>query len=56
MVALPGCGAEAMVARIVRYILRHRQTWLAPLLISLTLFAALFLLVGGHIRIPSLYR
>ena len=32
------------------------KTWLAPLIITIMIFAALFFLVGGSIDIPFLYR
>jgi Family of unknown function (DUF5989) len=46
---------EALV-QVLNYIRNARKTWLAPLIIAVIIFAALFLLTGGSIDIPFLYR
>jgi hypothetical protein len=45
-------GEDHLVDRIIG----ARKTWLAPLIITVVIFAALFFLVGGTIDIPFLYR
>lgn len=49
----PSC--EALV-QFFNDILSARKTWLAPLIIAIVIFAALFLFTGGSIDIPFLYR
>jgi hypothetical protein len=41
---------------LVDRIIGARKTWLAPLVITVVIFAVLFFLVGGTIDIPFLYR
>jgi hypothetical protein len=45
---------EALV-QVLNYIRNARKTWLAPLIIAVIIFAALFVLTGGSIDIPFLY-
>ena len=42
--------------QLLNYILNARKTWLAPLIMAVVIFAALFFLVGGSLDIPFLYR
>jgi hypothetical protein len=44
------------VVRLSRSIAGTCKTWLAPLIITIVIFAALFFFVGGSIDIPFLYR
>ncbi len=45
-----------MVMRVGSYFLRARKAWLPPLIVTLVIFIALFVLVHGPIDIPFLYR
>ena len=49
----PSCEARV---QFFNDILSVRKTWLAPLIIAIVIFAALFLFTGGSIDIPFLYR
>jgi hypothetical protein len=42
--------------QVPKSIFAARKTWLAPLIITVIIFAALFIFVGGAIDIPFLYR
>jgi hypothetical protein len=44
------------VVRLPRSIAGTCKTWLAPLIIAIMIFAALFFFVGGSMDIPFLYR
>jgi hypothetical protein len=46
---------EALV-QVLNYIRNAHKTWLAPLIIAVIIFAALFVVTGGSIDIPFLYR
>ena len=43
------------LVQVLNYIRNARKTWLAPLIIAVIIFAALFVLTGGSIDIPFLY-